>query len=428
MKTFTNLAMMFLVTCTIAAQDQNKDVEDLKKQVEELKKRVDDLSGQQQGTIAEKQKSEEKKGVDSIYSKPFLWRGGRNVTVGGYIDLEFKDSEEKVSSFDQYRFVPFIYADVTDRVKVASELEFEHTGAEFGTEFAFADILFTTWLNFRAGAILLPLGKFNLVHDSPINELTSRPLVSTNLLGTVLRDPGVGFWGRLLDDTMLLDYEIYVTNGFEGLDKTGTRKIDTSTGLKNATPKKGFGDAFRDFNQSKATTARLMFMPHIGIELGASAHLDKYDFHNENALNIYALDWDFQIGAISNMVGLGDDVSSVMHRLTLKGEYGYVDIERNSFAKSKGVPNDFHAWYMELDVAITPGFLDKLSPEAQFTFVIRYESQNLAGFGTTIWTPGVNLHVSKYTKIKLEYQVIGESMKNPEADNDTWLLSVATYL
>ena len=37
-------------------------------------------------------------------------------------------------------------------------------------------------LNFRGGIILSPLGRFNLAHDSPANELTDRPLVSTAAL------------------------------------------------------------------------------------------------------------------------------------------------------------------------------------------------------------------------------------------------------
>lgn len=424
------LLTAFVLSGSLASQDQNKDVEELKKQVDELRKRVDELSGIQQDTIPEKAKQEEKKGVEGIYSKPFLARAGQNVTLGGYFSLEYGDQDGKVSSFDQYRLVPFIYADVTDRVKFATEIEYEHTGSEIKVEFAIMDLMIEKWFNFRAGAILMPLGKFNLVHDDPINELTKRPLVSQHVFGSVYRDPGVGFWGRLLDDSMLLDYEVYVTNGFKGLDRKGNKKIDTTDGIRKAGTVSGgdFGSAFRDFNDDKALTGRIMFMPYIGIELGVSSQIGKYDQRSDNDLRIYGFDWDVQLGGISQMLGLEGGVARALHAVTLKGEYGYADIHRDAFAKSKGVPNDFHAWYAEMDIAIMPDFLNRLSPEAQFTFVIRYDREELAEMGTRIWTPGINLHVSKYTKIKIDYQIIDEFLENNDVKNNIWWFSVATYL
>ncbi len=87
------------------------------------------------------------------------------------------------NGFDQQRFVPFIYADITEHVKFASELEIEHgiRGAgenEISLEFAHIDYLVNEPFNIRAGILLIPIGKFNLLHDSPLNDLTDRPLVS----------------------------------------------------------------------------------------------------------------------------------------------------------------------------------------------------------------------------------------------------------
>ncbi|MCP4365999.1 MAG: hypothetical protein GY800_11985, partial [Planctomycetes bacterium] len=81
-------------------------------------------------------KSEEfaQKGVSpqfgGVYTKPFVRRLGRNTYLGGYMDASYRAQENSNNRFEVLRFVPFIYADVSDRVKVAAEIEFEHGGAQ----------------------------------------------------------------------------------------------------------------------------------------------------------------------------------------------------------------------------------------------------------------------------------------------------------
>jgi len=124
-----------------------------------------------------------------VYAKPFV--AAPKAIVGGYMDIQYR-AQRKASiengyggttnGFDQQRFVPFIYADITEHVKFASEIEIEHgiredatQGAEIGMEFAHIDYLINEPFNLRAGILLVPIGKFNLLHDSPLNDLTDRP-------------------------------------------------------------------------------------------------------------------------------------------------------------------------------------------------------------------------------------------------------------
>ena len=68
-----------------------------------------------------------------VYAKPFV--AAPKAIVGGYMDIQYR-AQRKASiengygggtnGFDQQRFVPFIYADITEHVKFASELEIEH--------------------------------------------------------------------------------------------------------------------------------------------------------------------------------------------------------------------------------------------------------------------------------------------------------------
>ena len=81
---------------------------------------------------------------------------------------------------------------------------------EFGT----IDFLLTDWINWRGGFLLTPLGKLNLVHDSPLQDFTDRPLVDQLIIPTTLTDLGMGFFGTMYPSELSkLDYEIYVTNG-----------------------------------------------------------------------------------------------------------------------------------------------------------------------------------------------------------------------
>ena len=67
-----------------------------------------------------------------VYAKPFL--AAPKATIGGYADIKFGsltgptlDNPSRLT-FNQERMVPFIYADITDRVKFAVEIEFERGG------------------------------------------------------------------------------------------------------------------------------------------------------------------------------------------------------------------------------------------------------------------------------------------------------------
>src|SRR3989338_8557291 len=225
----------------------------LKQQAETTKELVslrDDVKGIMPGNEfywAKKAQELQDKGLAPVfgkqYGKPFLRRFGRNTYVGGYMDheLQFNEKQDKATggkehTFDQHRLIPFIYSDVSDRVKFATEIEIEHGGpnsaggtftsgtakksnvGEIKIEFATIDFLITDWLNYRGGIILSPLGKFNLVHDSPLQDLTERPMVSTFILPSTLFESGMGFFGTFYPTEMSkLDYEIYAVNGFQSI-------------------------------------------------------------------------------------------------------------------------------------------------------------------------------------------------------------------
>jgi hypothetical protein len=358
-----------------------------------------------------------------VYTKPYLANLGKRTYLGGYIDLEFKDPEgDENKFFDQHRFVPFIYADVSDRVKVSTELEFEH-GHEVEVEFAQIDYLFNEHANLRAGIQLLPLGKFNEVHDSPIQDLTERPLVNRYIIPSTLRDAGLGMYGAITDD---VSYQFALTNGFKGLAADGTSAITASSGLRNAAPQAdALDDEFTNINDKLAYTQRVAWRPELGMEVGGSALFDTYDEEGDNSLKIFALDATVD----GKAVGFLPDAMEVL------GEAAWANIERDDFAKASGVADDMRGWYGQANWHVDPAWLTEwkqngtLDQDAHFTLVARYDSVRLDTYDMRRTTLGVNFRPNAHdTVFKLDYQFNGDHGSEAGDNNaDALLFSVATY-
>src|SRR3989344_151987 len=137
-----------------------------------------------------------------LFTKPVWRKMGQGTYVGGFVDFEYRSRQDAKQKFEVIRMVPFIYADIAPGIRFATEIEFEHGGATSGgngdakLEFAVLDYdLWNEALGFRAGLVLIPLGKFNLIHDSPINDLNDRPNVSRLVIPSTLYEPGAGLFG-----------------------------------------------------------------------------------------------------------------------------------------------------------------------------------------------------------------------------------------
>jgi hypothetical protein len=364
------------------------------------------------------------------YTKPFLRRFGRNTYVGGYMDFEYWASESDSGNhgFDQHRFIPFIYSDISDRVKLAAEIEFEHGGVEGGRdgevilEFATMDFLITDWINYRAGFILTPLGKFNLVHDSPLQDLTDRPLISQYIIPTTLTDAGMGFFGSLYPTELgKLDYEVYVTNGvFHGLDDAGDSDFTANRGLRAS--RGGF--EFDNENQSPGVVGRIAYSPFIGLEFGGSTYTQRYDDKNENQITIPALDFAYQKGPFE-----------------LVGEGAYAFIETNDFAEDAGIADSMWGYYLEGRYHFMPSCLRSWAPKiftenSTFTGVLRWDQVKTSELDATDGridylrnrvTPGINYRYTEDTVFKFDYQINMEEKDLADRGNNAFVFSVATY-
>ncbi|GAC1515952.1 MAG: hypothetical protein NVS1B4_08590 [Gemmatimonadaceae bacterium] len=221
-----------------------------------------------------------------IYGKPFVRRYGAGTVLGGYVDVAYRNEiEAHRSAFDQQRLVPFIFSEITDRLHFGTEIEFEHGprievedgraagNGEINIEFATLDYRFRESLNLRGGVVLAPVGRFNLMHDSPINELTDRPLVDVLVIPSTLSEAGVGVYGTVYPTARsLVSYELYLANGFRDNAVTFTdRGRFAAVALRDARGERG-----DDNNFAKSIVGRVVVSPVLGMEIGLSGHRGKY--------------------------------------------------------------------------------------------------------------------------------------------------------
>jgi hypothetical protein len=297
-----------------------------------------------------------------IYAKPFL--SAPKAIVGGYVDVMYNNlSRQNLDnpsrhSFGQQRLVPFIYADITEHVKFAAELEFERGGTNAAQgdgsmtiEFAQIDYLVNEAINTRAGILLMPVGKFNLLHDSPLNDLVDRPMVSRIIIPSTWFEAGAGIYGSLYPSSQSkLDYEVYAVNGM-----SQTADAITDLGVRNAR-----GSVSRDRDDNKAVVGRVAFSPMLGIEVAGSGYHGTYKPSagavGTGRISLFALDWTLQRGPFE-----------------LIGESAWSRISNNGTG-----PAGMQGYYIQGNYHFMPEFLKKWAPghfsdASTFTAVVRWE-------------------------------------------------------
>lgn len=333
-------------------------------------------------------------GGRTIYAKPFV--KAPKTIIGGYIDFSLTRCQggardcRATLEFDQERFVPFFYSQVTDRLSVAAELEIEHGGpqsnqsdGDIKMEFATIDYRFSDWFNLRGGIILVPIGRFNLVHDSPMNDLPLRPMVSRSILPSTFAESGLGFFGTVYPTQLSkIDYEFYVTNGFDG--RNG--QLRESNGTRGSR-----GSLSRDRNENKAIVSRISFSPVLGVEVAGSVHHgqwnDEADVYKgkEHNLTLTAIDGNLQRGpfeiqgeaAWANIGGAGvyQTVAGTVSRQDADDS-----MRRQIFQDADEVyvvPESMFGYYVQLNYHFMPDALTRTFPsyfgqDSTFTGIVRW--------------------------------------------------------
>lgn len=348
-----------------------------------------------------------------VIQNPF---GFGNVSVGGYADIEYGDFERTNASFNQHRWIINIGAFPHERLRFNSELEIEYGGpnvpnadGELKVEQAYMDFLMHDAVNLRAGALLVPFGRYNLYHDSDLQNLTDRPIMARDIVPTTWTEAGVGFFGGFNPalgsyEDLSLDYEIYVVNG---LDAGFT---DTGLGGGRASLK-------TDNNDDKAVVGRVAVSPWLNQEVGVSGYWGKYDTSDHD------------------ITGVGFDSLLTFGPFEWINEYAYFGLEEGS----TDVANYFQGAYSQLNYEFWLEFLDhsflgRNFKDPKLALIGRYDwglikDDSDASIGNNEedrWTLGWNYRPVENFVFKFEYQwnqSSGEALER--GDNNGILTSMA---
>ena len=353
-----------------------------------------------------------------IYDKPFQTRLFGRTALGGYAEAHARyervEGLKDEAGFEAKRFNLFTSTRVSDFVRLGAELEFEDGGREIKLEFAAIDVLIHPSLALRGGMLLSPLGKFNLSHDSPLNDFTDRPLVSTEILGVALSEPGFGVFGQLGVGRRggRLTYEIYGTNGFhDGLI------VDSEEGTRIPL---GRGN-FEDNNGSPAVVGRVAWSPTVDYELGVSAHHGAYNVFNEEGT---------QIDERRDLSILVADVEALLFGVRVSGEAALATIDvpaglsgiyasRQYGLYAEGVRDFGRGWIRTMPASA-------FALKARFDYV-DFDSQ-LPGQTAGQVTVGLNFRPTQDSVLKLDYvRGRGRDRFNNLAEHAFVLASLATY-
>lgn len=352
-----------------------------------------------------------------VYDKPYQTRLLGRTAFGGYAEAHARweqvDGLKDEAGFEAKRFNLFASTRVSDFVRFGAELEFEDGGKEIKLEYAAIDFLVHPMFNLRGGMLLSPLGRFNLSHDSPMNEFTDRPLVSEGLLGVALSEPGFGALGQLgVGRRGRVTYELYASNGFhDGLIINAEEGTRIPLGRGN----------FEDNNGTPAVVGRLAMSPDVGHEIGLSAHHGAY-----NAFNIEGV----QVDERRDVSILVADAETRVLGVQFSGEVAMARIDvpaglRGIYASRQ------HGWYVEGVREIGRGWL-RTVPGSVFALKARWDyvdfDADLQGRSAAQVTLGANFRPTQESVLKLDFvRGRGRDEFNNRADHAFFLVSLATY-
>ena len=352
-----------------------------------------------------------------VYDKPYLTTLLGRTALGGYAEAHARlvrvEGVTEELGFDAKRFNLFTSTRVSDFVRIGAELEIEEGGEEIKLEYAAIDVLLHPVVTLRGGMILAPLGRFNLAHDSPRNEFTDRPLVSTELLGVALSEAGLGLLGLLpVGRSARVTYEFYAVNGFgEAVLVEGPGATRIPLGRQS----------FEDENRSPALVGRLAMSPRPGWEIGLSAHHGAYTVFERDGLRV-----DDRRDLTIAVLDLELEAQGI--RFRGEGARAWLDLPASLEGLFAARQSGF---YLEAAGSFGQGWLPSM-PTALLGWKARIDAVDFdarqRGDSVEQLSVGVNFRPTADTAVKLDY-VRGRSFDpfNNGTDHAAFLFSLATY-
>ncbi len=339
------------------------------------------------------------------------------ILFGGYGEVHYNQpfGNETVSNgqLDVHRVVMLFGYNFSNRTQFVTEIEYEHV-SEVYVEQAFLQHRINSYINFRGGLLLIPMGIINEYHEPTTFNGVERPLIDKYIAPTTWREIGFGLNGNILDAS--LKYQFYIVNGFNGYD--GSANLSGKNGLR-----KGRQKGAESFSSAPNFSGKLEYYGIRGLNVGLSGYFGStqstlYD-------GISRGDQEAMATADSSIVGismLGLDMRYNRSGFLVRGQVYYTSLSNtdqyNAFtADEDGNFNDLGSSMIGYYGEIGYNVFRWLKTDYQLIPFVRYEfldthnsvssdmERNPAYQTTNIMT-GLTFMLSKGAAIKTDVQFV----------------------
>ena len=276
----------------------------------------------------------------------------RKLNVGGYAQIDFNqpfgNGSYQSGKLDVHRLVLLFGYRFTDKLSFVTEIEIEHV-SEVYVEQAFINYAFNTYVSFRGGLVLIPMGIINEYHEPSTFNGVERPLIDKYIAPTTWREIGAGVTGNIPE--ISLRYQAYVVNGFKSY-ADGDSFLNGKNGLRSGRQK-----AAKSFIVFPNFAGKIEYYGVLGLSLGLSGYFGKTQSTMYNGLE---RDDNPSIAAAdSSVVGVsmvGFDVRYYKKGFSLRAQLYYSSLSNsgqyNYFTANEGTPNNLgssmYGYYIEV--------------------------------------------------------------------------------
>jgi phosphate-selective porin len=364
-------------------QEMKQQLADVKAQNTELQQENADLKQQVEATEAKAEEASQAAEAVAVAAEEAVASAkliSDKTSIGGYGELHYNNLEDQNGSSDKdemdfHRFVLYINHEFSDKLRLFSELELEHSiagegqGGEIELEQAYIqyDLNDTTRVN--AGVFLMPVGLLNETHEPNTFYGVERNSVEKNIIPSTWWEGGVMLSGEMAQG---FSYDVAMSSG-----------LNTSSGdsykIRKGRQKVGNAEA-EDF----AYTARLKWTGMPGIELGTTLQYQEDITQSTDATAGSATMWEAHAAIQKGAFGL-------------RALYATWDLD-GSGPESIGA-DEQTGWYIEPSYKLT----DSVGIFTRYSLW-----DNAAGDSTdseyTQWDFGVNWWIHPQVVVKADYQ------------------------
>lgn len=339
------------------------------------------------------------------------------LVIGGYGEVHYNqpfNSEIRSNgTLDVHRMVMLLGYNFSSRTQFVSELEFEHV-SEVYVEQAFLQHKLNSFINLRAGLLLIPMGIVNEYHEPTTFNGVERPLIDSKIAPTTWREIGFGLSGNIIPAS--LKYQAYIVNGFNGYNGKGN--LNGKNGFRS-----GRQRGAESFMSSPNFTAKAEYYGIRGLNIGVSGYFGKTQSTLYNGI---AKDNSAAVArADSSVVGismLGVDARYGIKGLQLRGQLYYAAIsnteEYNKFTAVNKVVNDLGSamagYYIEAGYNVLRSVSSTASELIPFIRMENYNTHQATSgslarneaYNNNVITTGLTFRIAQGAVIKADVQFV----------------------